>query len=60
MTNLNRIKAMDADGLAMILMCPNESGDAEIECDKYKTFRAGIEVNCYECIRNWLDKESDK
>ena len=50
-TNADRIRSMSDEELAMNVMCPNDNGLAEIECDKSDN------CNCYECILNWLKQE---
>ncbi len=53
-TNADRIRSMTDEELAIYMMCPNEMGLAEINCDK-------IDVcNCYECLLNWLRAESEE
>lgn len=47
-TNADRIRAMSDEDLATNMMCPNENGLAEIECDKNDN------CNCYECLLKWL------
>lgn len=55
MTNADRIRAMSDEELAMTMMCPNENGLAEIDCDKRGS------CNCYECLLKWLqEKVEDK
>lgn len=39
--------------LAFNMMCPNENGLAEIDCDKNDN------CNCYECLLKWLKAESE-
>lgn len=51
MTNADRIRTMSDEDLAMNMMCPNENGLGEIECDKSDN------CNCYECILHWLQSE---
>lgn len=51
MTNADRIRAMSDEDLAMNMMCPNENGLGEIDCDKSDN------CNCYECILHWLQSE---
>lgn len=51
-TNADRIRSMTDEELAIYMMCPNEMGLAEIECDKTDS------CNCYECLLNWLRAES--
>lgn len=52
-TNADRIRSMTDDELAANMMCPNENGLAEIDCDKNDN------CNCYECLLNWLRAESE-
>lgn len=52
-TNADRIRSMTDEELAIHMMCPNEMGLAEIECDKSDS------CNCYECLLNWLWAESE-
>ena len=47
-TNADRIRSMSDEELAMNMMCPNENGLGEIECNK------DDRCNCYECILKWL------
>ena len=51
MTNADCIRSMSDEELAMNIMCPNENGLGEIECDKSES------CNCYECILKWLQSE---
>ena len=53
-TNADRIRAMTDEDLAMVMMCPNESGIAEIACDKSDS------CNCYECLLKWLQAEVEE
>lgn len=53
-TNADRIRSMTDDELAANMMCPNENGLAEIDCDKNDN------CNCYECLLNWLRAESEE
>lgn len=52
-TNADRIRSMTDEELAIHMMCLNEMGLAEIECDKIDS------CNCYECLLNWLWAESE-
>lgn len=52
-TNADRIRSMTDEELAIHMMCPNDTGLAEIECDKSDS------CNCYECLLNWLRAESE-
>lgn len=51
--NADRIRSMTDEELAIHMLCPNEMGLAEIECDKIDC------CNCYECLLNWLRAESE-
>lgn len=53
MTNYERIRNMSMEEMAATLMCPNEMGMAEIECDHSDS------KNCCQCLLNWL-KEDEK
>ncbi len=53
-TNADRIRSMSDDELAATMMCPNESGLAEIECDRSDN------CNCYECLLKWLQLEVEE
>lgn len=53
-TNADRIRGMRDEELAMNMMCPNESGIGEIDCDKNDS------CNCYECLLKWLQSEVEK
>jgi len=48
MTNADRIRSMTDQELAIHMGCPNDTGLAEIECDKSDS------CNCYECLLDWL------
>lgn len=50
-TNADKIRNMSDDELATNMMCPNENGLAEIDCDKNDN------CNCYECLLKWLQSE---
>ena len=52
--NADRIRSMSDEELAMNMMCPNENGLGEIECDKSDN------CNCYECMLNWLRSEAEE
>lgn len=53
-TNADRIRAMSDEDLAINMMCPNENGLAEIDCDKCDN------CNCYECLLKWLQSEVEE
>ena len=48
MTQADRIRSMTDEELALVLMCPNENGLANIDCDH------SDKCNCYKCILGWL------
>lgn len=48
MSNYEMIKNMSIEELAVTILCPNETGHAEIECDKSDS------VNCCKCCLDWL------
>ncbi|TQI66232.1 hypothetical protein [Clostridium sp. KNHs216] len=50
MSNGDRIRGMSNEELAVTLMCPNEMGMAEIECDH------SDDKNCCQCLLNWLNQ----
>ena len=52
-TNADRIRSMTDEELAIHMMCSNDTGLAEIECDKSDS------CNCYECLLKWLRAESE-
>lgn len=51
MTNGEMIRNMTDEELAVTIMCPNETGHAEIECDH------SDQCNCCECCLKWLKQE---
>ncbi|WP_042435909.1 hypothetical protein, partial [Faecalispora jeddahensis] len=53
LTNGDRIRGMSNTELAVTLMCPNEMGLAEIECNH------SDDRNCCKCLLNWLDQPED-
>lgn len=53
-TNADRIRNMTDEELAANMMCPNENGLAEIDCDKNDN------CNCYECLLKWFKAESEE
>lgn len=53
-TNADRIRSMTDEELAVNMMCPNENGLAEIDCEKNDN------CNCYECLLKWLKAESEE
>ena len=53
MTNLERVKAMNEEELAMVIMCP-------LEHDKTWTQEDCTIPKCVECAQRWLNKEASK
>ena len=53
-SNADRIRSFSDEELAMNMMCPNENGLGEIECDKSDN------CNCYACILKWLQSEVEE
>ena len=53
-TNADRIRSFSDEEMAMNMMCPNENGLGEIECDKSDN------CNCYACILKWLQSELEE
>ena len=53
-SNADRIRSFSDEELAMNMMCPNENGLAEIECNHSDS------CNCYECILKWLQSEVEE
>lgn len=52
-TNADRIRNMSDKELVANMMCPNENGLAEIDCDKNDN------CNCCECLLKWLQSEAE-
>lgn len=52
MTNYELIKNMSIEEMAVTIMCPNEMGMAEIDCDK------SDDRNCCQCCLDWLREEA--
>lgn len=52
-SNADRIRSFSDEELAMNMMCPNENGLGEVECDKRDN------CNCYECLLKWLQSEAE-
>lgn len=50
-TNGDMIRSMTDEELAVTLICPNEMGLAEIECDR------SDDCNCCQCLLDWLRGE---
>jgi hypothetical protein len=51
-TNYELFKNMSVENLAVTIMCPNDMGLAEIECDK------SDDHNCSLCCLEWLMKDA--
>ena len=54
MTNGEMIRNMCDEELAVTIMCPKETGHAEIDCDH------SDECNCAKCCFEWLRQEAEK
>lgn len=54
MTNGEMIRNMSDEEFAVTIMCPNETGHAEIECN-HEDWR-----NCCRCSLDWIRKESEE
>jgi hypothetical protein len=52
MTNYEVLKNMSIEEMAVTIMCPNEMGMAEIECNHDDN------CNCCQCCLKWLMQES--
>lgn len=52
MTNGDLLRGMSDAELAVMLMCPNDTGMAEIECTWSK------DQSCYRCTLNWLHENA--
>jgi len=48
------IKAMSIEELAVTIMCPNETGMADIDCDRPD------DCNCRVCCVGWLKEEGEE
>ena len=58
MTNEEKIKAMETDDLAMIIMCPYDTlgnGLDKLPCD----WKLVDEPSCHRCVVEWLQKEAE-
>lgn len=53
MTNYGLIKNMSVEEMAVTIICPNDMGMAEIECDK------SDDCNCSKCCLDWLQEEAE-
>lgn len=53
MTNAEMIRNMSDEELAVTIMCPNETGHAEINCDHSDN------CDCCQCCLDWLRREVD-
>ncbi|MED9905266.1 MAG: hypothetical protein UFG06_13935 [Lachnospiraceae bacterium] len=53
-TNADRIRSMTDEELADNIMCPNETGLAEIKCIKSDS------CNCYDCCLKFLQSEREE
>lgn len=53
-TNADIIRHMSDEELAVTIMCPNETGMANIKCDKNDN------CNCRQCCFKWLQEEAEE
>lgn len=53
MTNGDRIRTMSDEQLALTIMCPNDTGLAEIACDH------SDDLNCAQCTPDWLQEKEN-
>lgn len=51
MTNYEMVKNFSIENMALSIMCPNDMGMAEIECDRSHG------MNCQQCCLDWLNEE---
>lgn len=51
MTNADRFRKMSDEELAVTIMCPNEMGIADIDCDHSDG------CDCCKCCLDWLKSE---
>lgn len=54
MTNFQAFMSLPVEEFARIMMCPNETGLVEIECDQSDN------QNCYQCCLDWLRSEQQR
>ena len=57
MKNIDKVKAMDIEELAFILMCPyqfEEGAKIPESCAQF-----GGNIGCIECVKEWLEREAD-
>lgn len=57
MKNIDKIKKLNTDSLAFILMCPNEFDDNFNKNDREDEFCHKDGKGCIECIKKWLDED---
>lgn len=50
MTNYEMLKNISIEEMAVTIMCPNETGMADIDCPGHG--------NCRQCCLDWLKSES--
>ena len=51
-TNGDLIRAMSDEELAVTILCPNDTGMADILCDH------GDDKDCYDCTLKWLRQKA--
>ena len=54
-TNFDKIKSMDVEQLAMMLMCPAEYDAA---FNRRSKCTGGFDNNCLKCTKEWLESEA--
>jgi hypothetical protein len=50
-TNYEHIKSLNIEDMANTIMCPAETGMADIDCDH------SDQCDCYKCCLDWLQRE---
>lgn len=56
MKNIDKIKKLNMDSFAFILMCPNEFDNNFNKNEREDEFCHKKGKGCIECIRKWLDE----
>ncbi|MGN9135717.1 hypothetical protein ACTNDG_09835 [Clostridium sp. HCP1S3_B4] len=57
MKNIDKIKKLNTDSLAFILMCPNEFDNNFNKNEREDEFCHKKGKGCTECIKKWLDED---
>ena len=55
--NIDKVRMMDSDELAIALMCPYQFEEGAIPPESCMTM--GGNKGCIECIKEWLEREAD-